>query len=428
MTVTAVSGNTYSVQIAFPSSASFGNAFLLNDPVQGVLDNVTYTLGGNVFADVTADVINISTMRGRNRELDQFGPGTATFTMRNNQRQYDVTNTSGTYYGGIKPRLPVQITVNNTLIFAGYVEDYDYAYDNPTRASGNIIAADNSTITVQCVDPFTLLGQNYLTAYNPTQELSGARVTDVLNKTAVDFPYNRAISTGSSTLGGGATYAVAEQTNALTYLQDVAVAEQGFLFCGGDGTLTFLGRNDVVSITSAMTFSDTGAANTTTYSEFAVQYGTELLFNRVATSTVGGAVTISTNAASIAQFLTIGLDYQNLLVSTEAQATGIGTFILGKYAQPEYRFASVTCYINDTLATTTAPLQLELADTVTVIKTWGTGTPSTVTQVCTVQGIENRITPDTHEIIVKLGTADSRAFLRLDNATFGLLDTGLLAF
>ena len=101
--------------------------------MQGVLNNVDYTLGGNVWADVTADVISVSTSRGRNRELDNFNAGTATVELRNNERQYDVTNTAGTYYGGILPRLPIQITVQGVIIFNGYVEDYDYGYDNPSE-------------------------------------------------------------------------------------------------------------------------------------------------------------------------------------------------------------------------------------------------------------------------------------------------------
>lgn len=418
MTAILPNGLTYKVEIAFPASASFGNAFILNDPVQGVLNSSTYTLGGNVWADVTADVISISTNRGRNRELDNFDPGTATIELRNNSRQYDATNTAGTYYGGIVPRRPIRVTVADTVIFNGFIEDYDYAYDLPGPQY------DLSIVSIKAVDGFTILGSTYLAAYTNTSQGSGARVTAVLDRPEVNYPYGRAISTGSSTLGADA---VTEGTVALDYLNQVATAEQGYLFCAGDGTLTFKGRNDVVSVASSLAFSDDGTG--TAYSGFTVQYGTELLYNRVVTSRVGGTTYTANDTASQSAYLTVGLVYDNLLVSTDAQAQSIGTFLLGKYAQPEFRFASVECLLTSSATSVIAPLALEIAQTVTVKKTWKTGTPSSVTKTCAVEGIEHRIDLTGHRMTIRLGSVDNRAFLRLDNtAGFGTLDNNLLGF
>jgi hypothetical protein len=412
-------GLTYTVEIAFPASASFGNAFLLNDPVRGVLDNVTYTLGGNVWADVTADVISVSTSRGRNRELDNFNAGTATIDLRNNERQYDVTNTAGTYYGGILPRLPVRVTVEGTVIFNGYVEDYDYGYSNPSES------LDFSTISIKAVDGFSILASTYLAAYTNTAQGSGARVTAVLDRPEVNFPFTRSIATGSSTLG---TDAVAEGTVALDYLNQVATAEQGYLFCAGDGTLTFKGRNDTVSIASEMAFADTGTGTAIPFSGFEVQYGTELLYNRVVSSRTGGTTYTVNSTTSQAQYLTIGLVYDNLLVSTDSQAENIGTYLLGKYSEPEFRFASLELTLAELDSWTTEPLSLEIADTITITKKWRTGTPATVTKTCAVEGIDHRIDLGGHKMTIKLGGVDNRVFLRLDNLEFGQLDSNLLGF
>jgi hypothetical protein len=412
-------GLSYTVEIAFPSSASFGTDFLLNDPVRGVLDNTTYKLGAPIWADVTADVTSVSTNRGRNRELDNFNAGTATVELRNNERQYDVTNTAGVYYGGILPRLPIRVAVENVLIFNGYVEDFDYGYDNPSE---NL---DFSTISIKAVDGFSILASTYLAAYTNTAQGSGARVSAVLNRPEVNFPFTRSIAAGSSTLG---TDAVTEGTVALDYLNQVATAEQGYLFCAGDGTLTFKGRNDTVSIASKLSFSDTGTGTPIPFSGFEVQYGTELLYNRVVTSRVGGSTFTINSLASQAQYLTIGLIYDNLLVETDAQAQNIGTYLLGKYAEPEFRFASLDFTIAETNQDTTQPLSLEIADTITITKKWRTGSPATVTKVCAVEGIEHRIDLSGHKMKIKLGGVDNRAFLRLDNLQFGQLDNNLLGF
>lgn len=420
MSQTLPNGVTYTVEIAFPSSASWGNAFLLDDPVQGVLDSATYTLGGNVWADVTADCISVSVSRGRNRELDNFNAGTCTLELRNNSRQYDVTNTAGTYYGGILPRLPVRVTVASRIIFAGYVEDYDYGYDNPS-AKANL---DFSILSVKCVDPFTVLASTYLAAYTNTTQLSGARVSAVLDRPEVNFPYTRNIGTGSSTLGADAVDA---GTVALDYLNNVATAEQGYLFCAGDGTLTFKGRNDVVSTSSVLTVYDNSATEPY-YTGFEAQYGTELLYNRVVTSRTGGTIYTADDTSSQAAYLTIGLVYNELLVSTDAQAQNLGTYLLGKYSQPEFRFNAIKFTISANTTQMLAPLNLEIADTITVVKTWKSGSPATVTKVCAVEGVEHSIDLTGHRMTIRLGGVDNRAFLRLDNTTFGTLDNNLLGF
>jgi hypothetical protein len=73
-------------------------------------------------------------------------------------------------------------------------------------------------------------------------------------------------------------------------------------------------------------------------------------------------------------------------------------------------------------------LSLELADTITVTKSWRTGTPSAVTKVATVEGLDHQIDLTGHRMTIRLGGVDNRAFLRLDNLQFGQLDNNLLAF
>jgi hypothetical protein len=175
-----------------------------------------------------------------------------------------------------------------------------------------------------------------------------------------------------------------------------------------------------------MAFTDNGTG--TGYSGFAAQYGTELLYNRVVTSRVGGTVYTKNDTASQAAYLTIGLVYDNLLVSTDSQAENLGDYLLAKYAQPEFRFSALELTIAENTGATTEPLSLEIADTVSITRNWKTGTPTAVTKICAVEGIEHRIDLTGHRMTIRLGGVDNRAFLRLDNLQFGQLDNNLLAF
>lgn len=385
----------------------------------GISYKVEVLFSGDVaYTDVTSSIVAIDVTRGRSTETDLFQAGSASIALRNDARQFDPLNTSGTYYGKIVPRIPVRVSAGATQIFNGYIYDLDYEYQPPSGG------ADVSVVQMNCIDAFSVLGEQFMSAFTPTAQGSGARVSAVLDRSEVSFPAGlRDIRTGSSTLG---TQLVAAQTNVLDYLQLIATSEQGFLFVAGDGKLTFLGRNDVVSVTPALTFSDDGT--NTKYQTFGVAFGSELLYNRVVTTRNGGSSFTATDSASIGKYLTKTLDIDGLLVSTDAQAKDIGTNLLAKYKEPELRFSEVSTVIEANTATFTGVVSLEIGKTVNVKKTYLTGAPASVTRTCVVQGLSHRITPGSHVVTVQLGSADNRAFLRLNDATFGRLDFNLLGW
>lgn len=385
----------------------------------GISYKVEVLFSGDVaYTDVTSSIVSVDVQRGRSTETDTFQAGSASISLRNDSRQFDPLNTAGTYYGKIVPRIPVKVSAGATQIFTGYIYDLDFEYEPPTGGR------DVSVMQMTCIDAFSILSEQYLSAFTPTSQGSGARVTAVLDRTEVSFPAAlRDIRTGSSTLG---TQLVAAQTNALDYLQTITASEQGLLFVAGDGKLTFLGRNDVVSVTPALTFSDDGT--NTKYQTFSVAYGSELLYNRVVTVRNAGSTYTASDATSIGKYLTKTLTIDDLLVSTDAQAQDIGTALLAKYKEPELRFSEVSTVIEANTATFTNVVALEIGKTVNVKKSYLTGAPASVTRTCIVQGISHTISPSSHVVTVQLGSADNRAFLRLDDTTFGRLDFNLLGW
>jgi hypothetical protein len=73
-------------------------------------------------------------------------------------------------------------------------------------------------------------------------------------------------------------------------------------------------------------------------------------------------------------------------------------------------------------------LSLDLADFVYVLKSFGSGTPSSLTQFSVVSGISHTITPDSHQVVFSIESSDGTTYLVLGSEDFGRLDSGLLDF
>ena len=97
MAGTAVVGaGNYTLEI---DTGFIQDAFLLDDAVQGVLDNTTYVLDGTTnFADVTTGIDSITVRRGRRDIGDQFSAGTMTFNMLDTTGIFNPFYTLSPYY------------------------------------------------------------------------------------------------------------------------------------------------------------------------------------------------------------------------------------------------------------------------------------------------------------------------------------------
>jgi hypothetical protein len=79
MAATIVQSGSYDLQIA---TGFLVDAFTLDDPVKGVLDNTEYVLDGTTeFASVIDGATGISVFRGRRDIGDQFTAGTMSFDL-----------------------------------------------------------------------------------------------------------------------------------------------------------------------------------------------------------------------------------------------------------------------------------------------------------------------------------------------------------
>lgn len=99
-----------------------------------------------VWTNVTADFVELSTRRGRNRELGAFETGTLQFTLRNAGRKYDPDNAAGPYYGKLRPnrRVRLRATYNAVTypVFVGYIDRISQVSGGPNHADATFEVSD----------------------------------------------------------------------------------------------------------------------------------------------------------------------------------------------------------------------------------------------------------------------------------------------
>ena len=402
------------VELGFDENGP-GNFFQLDDAIAGVLDNTAFYLGGSsFFYDVSAYVTQIQVSRGKSRALDRHQSGNVSVTFNNRNRYFDPTFVASPFYGQIVPRRDIRVYANGIIVFYGTVDDWNLDYT----------AAGDSTATCSAYDGFAFLAQQTLTAATNPVELSGARVTRVLDDVGVDWPLTqRSIDAGSETLQGDA---VTPADNALQYLQLIESSEPGELFIGKDGSLVFQDRNRVSPSASVPSLTDDNSG--IQYSNVRVVYGSELLFTQSELTRKGSATIVQAND------LTAQLEYgvrtlslDGLLQNSDTALAELATYLVSLYANPEYRFDQVEIILSQLSALDqTKILDLELGSVVSVRFT-PNGILPAIIQYGKVIQISHTTSLVEHRVVLGLGTLNTTLF-QLDDVAFGILDTGTLGY
>jgi hypothetical protein len=401
------------VYIAFDLSAQGGNFFTLNDTTKGLL-NSTYVLGGNILTDVTNYVVSVSINRGKSRELDRYTAGNLNVVLHNDSRIFDPFNTASIYYGNIVPRKQIVIETNGNRIFTGYIDDWDFSYD----------LSGKSYASVSALDGFMLLAAAELNVSANSVELSSTRINTILSKPEVAWPIaNRSIQTGLTTLQADV---IPENENALGYLQLVETSENGMLFINRSGAITFKNRVTVPSATE-ITFADDSTAGGIKYTNIGVIYGSENFYNRVNIQRLNGTGQSADSVASQNLYGISALNISGVLMQSDAEALLLAQYLVGLYDQPELRINEVTVKLHDKTSGEVAKLvQAEIGDTLKIRFT-PNKVGSVISQNAIIIGIQHRVGIDQHEITYYFASIAFYPFI-LNNSTYGLLNTGVLAY
>jgi len=386
-------------------------AFTLDDPVAGVLDNTEFVLGGVTFEDVTSRVRSLQISRGKNRDLDRFNSGSLSVEFNNTDRAFDPLYTASPFAGNIVPRRDVRVLADGTAQYVGKVTDWNLGYD----PSGQSIAE------LQASDAFTFLAQQLVTPGTATEQSSGARVEAVLDMGSVDWPSaDRVIDTGASTLGADFV-----EGNALQYLQKVELSEGGLFFIDKEGRVAFKDRLSTPTTDAVTVFSDV-AGSGIPFAPALVEYGSEQLFNQVTVSSGFGTATAN-GALSQTRYGILERNVDTLL-SSQTQVETYADFLVGRYAEPEYRFARLAVDMDNlTPAQKASMFGLDMGSVIQINFTPnGLGDP--ISRYGLVIFLGHSVSPDEHIMNVGVGSLQTSLFV-LDDAEFGKLSgAGVLAF
>lgn len=399
------------------------NVFVLDDATRGLLDGATYTLGGDVGIDIAPYVTATNITRGRERAIDDINVGIASVTLNNASRLFDPSYAAGTYYGKIKPGLPVTILANGIPRHDGKVDDWDFDYPLTLDSKASFDVAD----------VLGDLGSAEFDQWTSTaSQTPGVRLAAILDRPEVLFPSGlRALDTGTSTLQADL---VSWGSNVLNYCQLVAKCDVGQLFASQAGVLTFYGRGHSFTGVGAPEFRDDGTAGSIAYAGITVDYGTELLFNRVSVDATGFVKQTVIDSASVAAFNKYwSLSLAALPLETQAQALDLANYLLGLYSQPVSRFSTVTILLHAlSMGDQNTVLNLDIGSVVRVVYT-PNGVSAAIDKYCLIEGVSEQILPTYHSVTFKLSNlADGFGGhpFTLDDASYGLLDgtTSRLAF
>jgi hypothetical protein len=405
------------------------DAFTLDDSTKGVLNNTDYVLDGTTqFADVTPGTLNIGVRRGRKDQGDQFSAGTMSFTLNDTLAGgvFNPFDTQSPYYDanqnvpGLAPMRQVRLgryDVSNTLeyLFKGYVVNYDYNF-----ALGGL-----NTVTVYCADQFYLLAQTYMDQLNVTPETSGERIETVLDLPEVDFPTGptaRNIATGTVDLGHDSDYTVPQGTNVLNYLNQINdTAEFGRLFMSRDGVLTFQERIGNTLSASVADFHDNGTQ--TPYDRVGITFEADQVVNRTYVEGLDGKNATDLDAGSIATYFIQTESITNSLLHVQGQIDAAAAYLLEP--QPEARYTDISTKFNMlTIAQRDTVAIVDIGDTITIEKTFPTGTGTTsLAQELSVEGVDHQIDFQTgHRITFYTAPTTIVYELILDDITYGVID------
>jgi len=421
-TAVVESGN-YDLQIATGFQV---DAFVLDDPLKGVLDNTTYVLDGTTeFASVMDSTLNVKVKRGRRDIGDQFSAGTMSFTIQDVSGIFNPFDESSPYWDtseakpGLAPLRAVRLIRYSSTnvpesLFSGYVVNYDYNF-----ALGGI-----DTVTVYCADQFYLLSQTYLDELNVTAETSGERIETVLDLPEVDFPAgSRNIATGTVNLGHAPAYTVPAGTNVLQYITQInETAEFGRVFMSRAGVFTFQNRIGNTLSASKADFHDDGTNYK--YNGVGISFEADAVVNRSVVTALNGNTATASDATSIATYFIQTSNISNSLLHEQPSIDTAASYLLNpepeaRYTSVETAFLMLTTAQKDTLAT------VDIGDTITIEKTFPSGAGTTqFAQELSVEGIEHYLDFSTgHRVLYSTAPTTIVFELILDDALYGTIST-----
>ena len=408
------------VTINFSSGAGFANAFIIGS---GIFGQDVLADSAAVIVDVSNQVQNISTVRGRNLLTEQFQTGTATVTLADEQGDFNPQNASSPYYGLLLPLRKIQIAATDpttgiqTNLFSGYITAYNYRQSQ--------FVGEVSTTTLTALDATQLLTLATVSTVTGAVagETTGVRFGRILDQ--IGWPTSlRDVDTGQTTVQANPTTA----RTAVSALAQVALTEFGAFYVDVDGAVVFQDRT-VTSTSVAGTpvaFVDSGAG--IRYSNADFKLDDSQIFNQ-ANVTAGAITATYKDQTSVDTYFLHTYDATNLLMETATVADNWARAMVASRKDTSIRCDSITLNLNtpDYAAGVTAALTLDYFDPITVTQTQPGS--SSITKTLQVFGVAHSINFGNSSWFTRLTTAEPiiDSFI-IGNSQYGVLGQNVLSY
>ena len=199
---------------------------------------VELQFGSSSYIDVTQYVQNVSINRGINRNLDDFSAGSVSVTFVNNERVFDPLNTSSPLWyvsGGytlVQPAGRIRISSNGVRRFTGFVQDWDFAYEE---------SGFDGQATLTALDLMYRVSNAAFTGGTAWQvESTSDRIKTVMNYNGFPALQYAGVVGGQTLLG----YDVNQPgDNVLAYLQNVARSEPADFYSNASAVMQLKDRS-----------------------------------------------------------------------------------------------------------------------------------------------------------------------------------------
>lgn len=411
---------TLNVSINFANGPGYGIPFVLDDAVNGILDqNVLSDGSTSLIIDYSARTTDIAIRRGRNLLQDTYDAGQATVKILDPNGDFNPQNTSSPIYGYLQPgrKLRISATYAGTTyyLFSGYTADYRYTYP---------IGQQTAYVTITSFDAFKIFNTAAITTVAGTSagETTGSRINKILDQ--ISWPSGmRDIDTGATTCQADP----ATSRSALTAIKTVELTEFGAFYINPEGNAVFQDRPFTVSSvnSTATVFNQNGSG--ISYADLKFAFDDKLVYNQANITRTGGTAQITSDATSIDTYFLHSYTVGNLLQQTDAEALNYGQAYVASRKNTDIRIDQMTLDLTtpNYSAGITAGLKLDYFDPVTITNVTPQG--STITKTLQIQGVAHDITPNTWTTNFTTMEPIIDGFI-LDSALYGILDTSVLSY
>lgn len=357
------------------------------------------------------NVVSINVNVGRQRQLDQYSASTAEIVLR-----YPTG-----YASPIAALVPgTIISVSNSTTgyknFYGKISNVQLKFDKP-YAGG---VGNGDYLSIMCEGGLAEFGRksgaNYAMAANPVQtQLSNAQ-TQSGYFVSLDSGVGNMDLSATTVSGTWADYlnAAALSLNA----RMIDVAEDSYPIVNTFFLSPFLIRNSSVNFSDTTNNATNQVYDQITFASYADNFYTQVTVD----PEVPAAQTVQSGSAPYRTYTV------NTLNATTGQALDYANYLLNNYKTPAVAISSVSCLANaqnsmelDAMGAGPAKCGRQIGKRVTVAFR---GT----TYACIIEGYTFSAQPGEARYTYYVSAADLNAYLILDNATFGKLDSNRLGY